>query len=131
VLESSSDGCESQLVGGETEGQYLNSVSQASLQYAANVEYPSSDANRDDICLITETIIPSSGSSDQSRNDENKEISKTPEDAAPHEGQVNDVDVFFVYQPPHLSKLDIFIKISVVLFLLCGVVASAVLRIYL
>ena len=59
------------------------------------------------------------------------EISKTPEDAAPHEGQVNDVDVFFVYQPPQLSKLDIFIKISVVLFLLCGVVASAVLRIYL
>ena len=58
------------------------------------------------------------------------EISKTPEDAAPHEGQVND-DVFFVYQPPQLSKLDIFIKISVVLFLLCGVVASAVLRIYL
>ena len=74
AVESSSDDRESQLVGNETEGQYLNSVSQGSLQYTANVKYPSNDANRDDICLITETIIPSSGSSDQSRNDENKGI---------------------------------------------------------
>ena len=72
MVESSSDARESQLDGDETERQYLNTVSQGSLQYAANVEYPSNSTNGDDICLITETIIPTSGSGDQTRNDEEK-----------------------------------------------------------
>ena len=56
---------------------------------------------------------------------------RAAEDASPCTTEASETDVFFVHQPPHLSKLDIFMKVSVVLFLLCGVATSAFVRIYL
>ena len=44
--------------------------------------------------------------------------------------KVDECDVFFAYTTAKLSKLDIFIKFSVISVLILGVVASAVVRFY-
>jgi len=131
VVETASNDLKSHPAGDESERQNLNASSQDSRQYAANVEHPSIDIYADDVCLITETISPSSGRSDHNRSDKSKGTCKTTGDAAPIVCQVSDVDVCIIYDSPHLSKLDIFIKVSVALFFLCGIAASAVARIYL
>ena len=51
--------------------------------------------------------------------------------AVDHANQDKVSETFFFHQPPHLSKLDIFLKVALVTFLLCGVATSAVVRIYL
>ena len=72
VAETVSSGLKSHPAGDESERQNLNAASQDSLQYAANVEHPSIDAYADNVCLITEKIIPSSGSGDLNRSDRSR-----------------------------------------------------------
>ena len=57
--------------------------------------------------------------------------SKATQNTVPHSDKANDCDVFFVYERPQFTKLDIFIKVSAISVLLLGVVASAVVRFYL
>ena len=71
-METASNDLKSHPAGDESERQNLNASSQDSRQYAANVEHPSIDVYADDVCLITETITPSSGSSDHNRSDKSK-----------------------------------------------------------
>ena len=47
-----------------------------------------------------------------------------------HSDKVDDCEIFFVYKRPHFSKLEIFIKVSVISVLLFGVMASAIVRVY-
>jgi len=129
VIVSASDDHQSQLADNDAERTYLKSDSRNPDNFGGDVEYHLNDVKSEDDLLIAGTNA--SVCSGHDRDDESKEICKTAEDVAPHARKISDVDVFFVHQSPHLSKLDIFIKVSVISVMLCGVAASAVIRIYL
>jgi len=137
VTESTSDLHQSQVSDGGEKANNLNSEHRNSVRYVSNEEYPSNDTQAETVYLITETSlnhepkIPPSSRNAKNRDGENKESYNAAKNAVDHANQDKVSETFFIHQPPHLSKLDIFLKVALVTFLLCGVATSAVVRIYL